>query len=214
MKRFVISLCLLMTSVMGQAQHRTYLDTGPFAREDMYITQTEGGEHLMFVQFTNWNNLRDSVFIALNEKESKALKRALKEMNETYCQWSSAAHRHRVKSYSRPMDIELPGVVFQWKATKDVFGKELYERDYTQTSATYLPKPLFTVDPEGRCGVEIAATLCNKDDNANRYELLLFFPSSATIRRAIKRCDTNWAISKYKKLNRNRTEAFYDSIFK
>lgn len=215
MRSFIISLFLLLASVLGQAQHRTYLNTAPSSvHQDLYMTQDDDGSYRFYVQLENWEHSRDSVFIVLNESECLKVREAFRELDETYSRWSSAAHMHRIKSYSRPMDIEFPRVVFQWKATRDVYRKELYEDEFRKSVLTTFPRPVFIVDSEGRCGVEMKTVFYEADNLSNKYQFRTLFWSSSSIRNVIRRCNPEKNIATYKKMNPRRTAEFYDSIFR
>ena len=215
MKRYVISLCILLTSVMGQAQHRTYIETDrEDMRRDVYVTRGEDEQLYLHLQLWNCRASRDSVFVVLGETECREMREALCQLKATYYRWSSSARAHKVKDYIRPVEIKFPKVVFQWRTTEDVFGKELYERDCRRTEHIDFPQPYFKVDKEGRCYMIFEASLYDYEDGSKPYGLSLLFASSYDFNELIKRCNFSRAASKYERLNQNRTEAFYDSVFR
>ena len=219
MKRLTLLLLILLAcQVDAFAQHRVYIErdyTG--LRQNLYVVPDDNGNMSYCVEVENWDgDRRDTVYLVMNRAECISMNNSLKELLSLYKRWTRAAKANKVRDYSRPMVIDFPSVVFEWRnIVKNDWGEKSMDPTHHRSSSVPFPQPTFVVDKNGNCEVVISTWLLSNSYRGGPYPLRVRLIGPPFIKDIIRRTNVNRTDRAYKKLHYERQpDEYYDSIFK
>ena len=209
MKKIIAFIALAVFGINTQAQQRVYIVSGyAHGHDDLYVTETESGGLVYHIGFDNIKNPKDSVYIVLSKQECKEFSGAIRELEKILNKWTRKATAHNVTGYSRPVDVTMPALTFEWREyITDHWGYREFSEPKSMSGV--IPSVTFIVDNYGHTWLQLEATLKHGDTNREFCSILT---RGGFMDNLLCRCNTKWVDAQYKKLKPKPNE-YYDTIF-
>ena len=215
MRYGIVCLCIALMWYPCFGQHRTYIigQHDDVLHRDLFVVEMEDGALEYHIGMSNSLSPRDTVHMVMSREQCEQMREALVQLRDKFSEWAAAAKKHGVRDYSRPFEIELPAVAFEWRSEYQALIYRAHGPVHRMDGVKLAP--MFVVSGRGLCSVKIEAMLCAYGLDGDGYEFETYISGPASFRKYIRMCDVRWVNRQFNKLRiEPGTKEFYDSLFK